>query len=239
MKYRSALLSGLVTLLSSVAHSQCVVSQDAKNRVITTCQFYAPKNGLLVNRPDRSQALTQVTFLGSEYLTYPIWQDGTLESGDPKKPIPCQIAFNIATNVVKCRFEGDEQEYEVQPEAFTIHDMRFTSQLRDKGSKTSRVYYMVLYAGKTRLLKQIRSNLSVVKRDAYSLEQSFDGTFINSKTYFIQRNNERLRVVNLSRKSVLGVLKDPTSQLDNYITQRKLDVNQLVDVVAYYDGFQK
>ncbi|GAB3918985.1 hypothetical protein [Larkinella terrae] len=239
MKSRSAQLVVLFALLNLSGFSQCVVSQDAQKRVITTCQYYAPKNGLLVNRPDRSQALTQVTFLGSEYLTYPIWQDGTLESGDPKKPIPCRIAFNIATNVVKCRFAGDEREYEVLPEGFTINDMRFTSQVSRKVNKTNRVYYMVLYAGKTRLLKQIRSNLSVVKRDAYSMEQPFDGTFIHSKTYFIQRNNEKLRVVNLSRKSVLGVLKDPTNQLDQYLTQRKLDDYQLVNAVAYYDGVQK
>jgi hypothetical protein len=236
MKHCSVLLIGLLALLRFPGQSQCVVSQDAQKRVITTCQFYAPKGGFFMNRPDRSQAVTQAVFLGSEYLTYPVWQDGSVESGDSKKP--CKISFNIATNVVKCVFEGDDQEYVVQPDAFTVNGTRFISQISEKAGKTSRVYYMVLYAGKTRLLKQIRCNLSVVKRDAYAEEEAFDGTFRRQKTYYIQRNNERLRVVNLSRKSVLGVLDDQSSRLNQYITQRKLDVFQLVNAVAYYDGFQ-
>ncbi|WP_421825824.1 hypothetical protein [Larkinella sp.] len=238
MMYRSLFLIGLLGSLSLRGHSQCVVTQDAQKRVITTCRYYDSKDGFLMNRPDRSQSMTQVTYLGSEYLTFPVWQPGTLETGDSKKPIPCLIAFNIATNVVKCRFEGDEQEYEVQPDAFTVNDMRFISQVSEKGVQTSRIYYKVLYAGKTRVLKQLRCNLIVPKREAYTLDDPFDGTFRRQKTYFIQRNNDKPRTVNLSRKSVLSVLDDPTTRLNQYLTQRKLDVLQLVNAVAYYDGFQ-
>ena len=236
--YRSLLLIGFLGMLFLRGHSQCVVTQDAQKRVITTCRYYDSKGGFLMNRPDRSQSMTQVTYLGSEYLTYPVWQPGTLETGDSKKPIPCLIAFNIATNVVKCRFEGDEQEYEVQPDAFTVNGMSFVSQISVKGGQTSRAYYKVLYAGKTRVLKQVRSKLTVTKKEAYTLDEPYDGTFQRQKTYFIQRNNDKLRAVSLSRKSVLSVLDDPTSRLNQYLTQRKLDVFQLVNAVAYYDGFQ-
>ncbi|KAA9347791.1 hypothetical protein [Larkinella humicola] len=239
MRYRSLLLIGFLGMLCLAGYSQCIVTQDAQKRVITTCRYYDPKGGFLMNRPDRSQSVTQVTYLGSEYLTYPVWQPGTLETGDSKKPIPCLIAFNIATNVVKCRFEGDEQEYEVQPDAFTVNGISFISQVSVKGGQTSRAYYHVLYAGKTRVLKQFRCNLIAAKKEAYSLDDPFDGTFRHQKTYFIQRNNEKLRAVNLSRKSVLNVLDDPTSRLNQYLTQRKLDVFQLVNAVAYYDGFQE
>jgi hypothetical protein len=239
MTFRSLLLIGLLGRLWLPARSQCIVSMDAQKRVITTCRYYDSKGGFLMNRPDRSQTMTQVTYLGSEYLTYPVWQPGTLESGDSKKSIPCLIAFNIATNVVKCRFEGDEREYDVQPDAFTVNGMSFISQVSEKGGQTNRAYYKVLYAGKTRVLKQLRCNLVVSKKEAYTLDDPFDGTFQRQKTYFIQRNNDKLRAVSLSRKSVLSVLDDPTSRLNQYLTQRKLDVLQLVNAVAYYDGFQE
>ncbi|GAB3900031.1 hypothetical protein GCM10028803_22190 [Larkinella knui] len=238
MQHRVFSLIVFLTLPGLRSYGQCVVSQDAQNRVITTCRYYDAKGGFLMNRPDRSQAITQVTYLGSEYLTYPVWQNGTVESGASEKPIPCKIAFNIATNVIKCLFEGDETIYEVQPDAFTVNDMRFISRVSEKGGKTSRAYYLVLYAGKTRVLKQFRCTLSRTKKEAYASDEPFEGTFRQQKTYFIQRNNEKLRVVNLSRKSVLGVLDDQARRLDQYITQRKLDVYQLVDAVAYYDGFQ-
>ena len=235
---RSFVLIGLLTTLGFASYSQCVVSQDDQKRVITTCKFYESNDGFLMNRPDRAQVVSQVVYLGSEYFSYPIWQDGTLEVGDAKKIVPCKIAFNLVTNDIRCQFEGDSSTYAVLPETFTINGTRFISQVSNKTGRPERSYYMVLYAGKTKLLNQLTCRLQVRENDVYTFDESFNGTFVQQKTYYIQRENGLLKPVDLSRKSVLNVLDDQSGKLTQYLTKKKLTVYDLAGAVAYYDGFR-
>ncbi len=234
----ASILIGVFVLLSVTGHSQCTVSQDNQQRVITTCTFYAPNDGLFINRVDRVQAVSRVIYLGSEYLTYPIWQNGTLEMSGAPKAVPCRICFNLVTNDVQCQFAGDSGTYRVAPNAFTINGMRFVSQISQRSDKVERLYYRVLYGGKTKLLKLYRSRLSVRDNDVYKLDDSFNGTFVQQKTFYIQRDSELLRPVVLSRKSVLDVLDDPSGKLTQYLTKKKLTIDELTGAVAYYDGFR-
>lgn len=235
---RTALLIALYMALWLSGYGQCVVSQDDQKRVITTCTFYAPNDGLFMNRSDRVQGASQVIYLGSEYFGYPIWQTGALEMSDTEKNIPCKIAYNLVTSEVRCQFAGDSATYAVLPDAFTISGLRFVSQATTQPGKTERAYYMVLYAGKTKLLKQLKCSLRVREKDVYTLEEPFNGTFVQQKIYYIQRNNGSLEPVTLSRKSVLDVLSDQAATLKQILKKNKLTVHELAGVVAYYDGFR-
>ncbi|UFH53955.1 hypothetical protein [Spirosoma sp. KNUC1025] len=238
MIFRTALLFSLVAILDVVSYGQCTVSLDDKKRIITTCKFYAPNDGLFINRSDRVQTISQVVYLGSEYFSYPIWQDGTMEVGNAGNSVSCKLAFNLVTNEIHCQLAGDSRTYIVLPDAFTIGDARFVSQVINKAGKPERAYFMVLYAGKTRLLKQIKCTLKQRDNDVYMLEDPFNGTYLRQHTYYIQRSNEAPRLVTLSRKSVLAVLDDQSGKLTQYLTKKKLTVYELAGAVAYYDGFR-
>ncbi|QDK77279.1 hypothetical protein EXU85_01185 [Spirosoma sp. KCTC 42546] len=232
---RSRLLIVLLSLLQVVSYGQCVVSQDDQKRVITICQSYTDPSGLLINRTDRKQGLSQTVYLGSEYLTYPIWQIGSFKVVGSQSFIPCGIAYNLLTNQVLCQFPGDSVPHVISPEAFTINDMQFVSRLNNKAK---RIYYRVLYAGKTRLLAQYKCTFRPVSNEPYTLEQSFDGTYLRKKSFYIQQqDNTPLRPVQLSRKSVLNVLAVPPTRLPNNFSKKKITVHELVSALAYYDGF--
>ncbi|WP_460674020.1 hypothetical protein [Larkinella ripae] len=234
MTKRVRILVGLLTVLAVESQGQCVVTEDKQKRVVTICQGYTAPLGLLVNRTDRKQSLSQTVYLGSEYLTYPVWQHGSLEFGNRRNAISCQIAYNLLTSQVLCQFEGDSVIRTVTPDAFTINDIHFVSQLNSKGDRT---YYRVLYAGKIRLLAQYKCSLRRVEKEPYTLDQAFDGTYNRQKSFFIQRDDQPLRRVGLSRKSLLDALDGTPDKLPDYLTKKKLTIYELVDAVAYYDGF--
>lgn len=225
---------GLLASLQVASYGQCTVSMDPQKRVITVCQTYNSSNGLLMNRTDNKATISQAVFLGSEYLTYPIWQNGSLELGSTQKSIPCRIAYNLITNQVVCQFPGDSVIHLVSPDAFTINDMHFVSRLNQRAERT---YYRVLYAGKTRLLAQYKCTLRHTEKEPYMLDQSFDGTYQRKKSFYVQRGNDSVTQVQLSRKSLLKVLNDSSGKLPAYLTNKTLTIRELVAAVAYYDGF--
>ncbi|MFC5407866.1 hypothetical protein ACFPMF_01000 [Larkinella bovis] len=228
-------LLGLIVSWPLVSPGQCVVTEDRQKRVVTICETYVPPSGLLINRPDRKQVLAQTTYLGSEYLTYPVWQNGSLELANHRNSIPCRIAFNLMTRQVLCQFEGDSVVRVVMPDAFTINGMHFVSLPENK---TERIYYRVLYAGKTRLLAQYKCSIRRVSNEPYAAEQAFDGTYFTQKSFYLQRDNQRLRRIGLSRKSLINALDVAPGTLPAYLTKKKMNVHDLVAAVAYYDGFQ-
>lgn len=235
MMHRFLFLTGFLTVLRLVGYGQCVISQDEQKRVVTICQRYPSPDGLLINRTDRKQVLSETVYLGSEYLTYPVWQRGSLEFANRRNALPCQLAYNVLTNQVLCQFEGDSVIREVWPDAFTINEIHFVSRV-DK--KRERTYYRVLYAGKTRLLARYTCSLRPTSQEPYSADRLFDGIYHRQKSFYIQRDGQPLRRVSLSRKSLLDALDDPSGKLPDYLTKKKLTIYELVDAVAFYDGFR-
>lgn len=232
---RLRLLMVLLVLLPMGSYGQCVVSLDDQKRVVTICQTYTEPNGLLINRTDRKQGLSQTVYLGSEYITYPIWQNGSLKEEGSPNFIPCGIAYNLVTNQVFCQFPGDSVSHVVSPEAFTINDMHFVSR---PNKKADRSYYRVLYAGKTRLLVQYKCTLQPISNEPYVLQESFDGTYRRQISFYIQQDNAFLQPVQLSRKSLLSVLNVPSTKLPSSLSKKKLTINEVVNALSYYDGFR-
>ncbi len=233
--HRSRLLLVWLSVLQVVSYGQCVVSLDGQKRVVTICQTYTESGGLLINRTDRKQGLSQSVYLGSEYLTYPVWQPGSLKVEGAEKFIPCGIAYNLLTHQVLCQFAGDSVSHVISPESFLINDMYFVRRLNKKGERS---YYQLLYAGKTRLLAQYKCNFRSVSNEPYMLKQSFDGEYLRQKSFYIQQDSELLRPVQLSRKSLLDVLDAPLTRLPDSLPKNKLTINELVSALAYYDGFR-
>ncbi|MCF0049089.1 hypothetical protein LXM25_03400 [Dyadobacter sp. LJ53] len=143
----------IIGFLTHDSYSQCLVSKDRLGSVITICKWYLPSNGLLINRPDKGQAQTTVVYTGSPYLSYPVYEDGLLEYRSNNQKVPCKIAFNLATNQIFCRLGNDSTELAIFPDIFTVGTKQFLSKSDGSGKK---VYYMVLYAGRSKVLSQTK-----------------------------------------------------------------------------------
>jgi hypothetical protein len=227
-------LAFLLPLLSVVSFGQCTVTRDQTGHLTTTCTGYANRSGFLMNRPDQSQAQTTTVYGGSPYLSFPIYEAGVLDFAATNQKIPCQLAFNLVTNQVLCRFNNDSLEHAILPDAFTVGTRRFVSKTSLKGD---RLYYQVLYAGKTKLLAQTRVTLQLTKREPYTLEDQFDGTYIRKERYFIERLNKALQEVTPSKKSVLKALGTASRQHPLTSAKDKLTVQEMIGIVSSYDGF--
>ncbi|RAJ89891.1 hypothetical protein LX87_05625 [Larkinella arboricola] len=221
-----------LSLVWSISNGQCVVKNDYAGRLVTICNGYQPKAGFFMNRPDQSQTPKTTVYLGSPYLTFPVYEDGVLEVNHYQTS--CKIAFNLVTHQVLCRFESDSIEHAVLPDAFRVGAQRF---VRKSGPQGPPVYYKVLYAGKSKVLAQIKGTLQETKREAYRLEE-FDGIYTRQERYLIELENKAPQAVTLSRKSVLRVLDHTSDPLPSTTLKNKLTVPELIEAVAAYDGFQ-
>ena len=225
-------LAVLLIILSTTGFSQCVVTTDQGGQLVTICTAYTARSGFLMNRPDQSQAQATTVYAGSPYLSFPIYEAGILEFTATNQRIPCQLALNLVTNQVLCRFSNDSVEYAILPDAFTVGDRRFVGKTSPKGE---RIYYRVLYAGKSRLFTHMRATLQLTKREPYSIDEPVDGTYVRQERYFLERQNS-MSEITLSRKSVLKALGSPASPSGP--AKDKLTVQELISFVASYDGFQ-
>jgi hypothetical protein len=222
-------LAGLaVFLLSFRVVGQCVVSKDDKGRTITTCQVYYRENGGMLTGNH-----VQVVYLGSEYFTFPIMQEGSVQLGG--KEIPCRLAYSVAGNEVSYQMHHVTTIKRNRPEAFTVNGHRFIRQ-PIVGQAKFETYFMVLSDGKTKLLKNIKSELRVGKGDnGYVKADEFQGYYNIQESYFIKRGSALPEPVKLSGKSVLSVLQDKSEQLASRLPDGKLKPEEVIEVLKYYD----
>ncbi|ADB36919.1 hypothetical protein Slin_0862 [Spirosoma linguale DSM 74] len=226
----------LLTLLYSISYSQCRVWQDESRRIITSCQGDKPtKSSFLLNRLDRGQAPGELVYLGNPFLTYPIYQEGTLELTPNQPVIHCQLAFNLVDHQVRCLLPGDSIERAVFPDAFTVNGRRFIARA---GSIGHRSYDEVLYTGKSKVLVRHRATLTVFHKEPYQFDEPFDGAYTQNKRYFIELEGQPMQEVDLFKKSVLKILGKASKLNGSGKLSNKLTPTELIGAVASYDGFR-
>ncbi|GAB3258508.1 hypothetical protein GCM10027347_21840 [Larkinella harenae] len=187
-----------------------------------------------MNRPDRSQAKSRTVYLGSPFLSFPVYEDGALELTATNQKIPGKIAFNLVTSQVFCQFTGDSLVHEVHPDAFVVGGRRFVRTGNNKGEQG---YYQVLYAGKSRVLAQLKNTLRLTKREPYSLDVSYEGSYSRQERYFIELDGKAPRLITLSKKSVRKALGPAANRILPTTRSRQLTVPELIESIARYDGF--
>lgn len=230
---RYLLFLGFVSLSTSAGFAQCIASLDAKQRVITTCQLpYSDiRNPIKLPRG-------QATYLGSEYVSFPFWQPGTLKLGASNREVSCKISYNLVTQEVKCQLDTTaSQETTVMPDAFTINGVDFIRYANQPNSAAPAFYGTVLYAGPTKLLKKMQRKLQMTEPvDGYNKAEEFNGYYETLTSYFIQKEDKRLIPVSLTKKSILAALSDRSDQVSAKLTAKKISVDELVNVLKHYDS---
>lgn len=220
----------LFTVWVSNASGQFTVYQNDNGQLFTTFETYS--SGV------NAGARTQTTYQGSPFLTFPIWQPGTVLLDKHGKQIDAELAYNVVNNQVLYRFPGDSAVQIITPETFTINSDRFIHPQGTISATTFRPYLMVLSDGPTKLLKGISRQLRANTRlDSYSKDIYTLGAYITKTDYYIQKGEAKPELVNLAKpNSILAVLYEQTDRIKTQLPDKPLTPEALIPILDYYDN---
>ncbi|GAB3957096.1 hypothetical protein GCM10028805_48870 [Spirosoma harenae] len=185
-----------------------------------------------------STAYNQFLYAGSPFLTFPVWQKGRFQLDKLGKSVSAEMAYNLVTNEVLCRFPGDSVGKIIAPETFTILDTQF---FRPQANSKYRSYFTILHNGPTKLLKTFTGRLDSknspeTTRNGYDLDASVSGTFRIITEYYIQKGEAKPELIRLASNSVLNVLYEQADKLAAMLPAKKLTVEDVEKAIIAYDN---
>lgn len=197
------------------------VLKDSLGRVLTLFD-YGKKNQLYV--------------MGTPYWAYPTWQAGTVQLSEEVTPMACQVAYNVVSNDLLFRFNDDQEVYAYIPARFSIGPVQFVRHFTPGNYPT---YYRVLYSGKAQLLENFRRK--VIRLNKLPFDKAY--TYLIGRysaleeNYFIQLPGHKMKSVQLTRHSVLNVLKNNVDTI-HLPPGPTLTVQDITNALADYDARQ-
>lgn len=230
---RFILLFSVLFTYSLLAGGQCVILKDSYGQIITTCELYSAE---VPNRLAMS-AHKQINYLGSEYFSFPAWQEGTIQLDQAGKEIKCVLAYNVVDNKVMCQFDKDVAATPVKPYAFTINGIRFIKQPIKVLGIDYQSYATVIDGNQTKLLKSLTRRLvprSV--RNSYEKSGLFDGYYQTQERYYIRKGEAESQLTTLSKSSLTAILYEHSVEISSRFPQKKFTIDEVVQVLAYYDS---
>lgn len=224
------LLSGF--LYGSVFQTlgQCTVAKDAHGQLITTCQ-------VKYNTSESTMLHKQVTFLGSEYVSFPVWQEGSVRLDQSGREIVCLLAYNVVNQEVTCRFEDDKDVQRVVPYSFVLGGAEYIRHQTDVAGLKYTFYTTMINRGPTKLLKCVKGRFSKTPlRNEYDRHSPFSGSYQIDNQYYVQKENAAPQPVSLTKNSLLTVLVDQKEILESKLPKRELTPEQVIGTIRTYDS---
>ncbi|WP_247237736.1 hypothetical protein [Telluribacter sp. SYSU D00476] len=200
------------------------VFENDKGKLVTTFDIYRRNDGSVLER----------VFLGSPYMSFPIWQSGTVNIDGKGEDVPCQIAYNLFTDEILCRFPDSDKETPVIPIAFSINGVPFVSLPIKFLGTTTRTYFAVFNTGTTKFLVNYRRQHETnwKSKDA----RDFDGEYVTVERYYIRKGSADPVEIKLTTESLLAALPEKANQLkDRLRSKKKLTKDEVIAALAYYD----
>lgn len=230
---RLALILSILHVSLPKSFAQFKVYQNENGQVLTTVDRYGP--GTI-----GTTAYNKYTYLGSPFLTFPVWQKGKIWLDTHGKAITCELAYNLLNNEVLCRFPGDSTAKLVTPEVFTVNGNEFVRQQNKLLGIDYRLYATVLYDGPTKLLlsltKRIDSYLTINNGYTFVKENSIAGEYKTLSNYYIRKGEAKPEFIVLTKNSILAALYDQSEKIAARIPDRKLTLADVASALAYYDS---
>ncbi|GAB4017227.1 hypothetical protein GCM10028808_48150 [Spirosoma migulaei] len=234
MKPLNLLLFTLL-LVTVKAHGQITVYQDEKGQIFTTSDAYAAR------QTTATASYNKVTFLGSPFFTFPVWQEGKVQLDQSGKELDCQLAYNLVTSDVLCRFAGDSAVKVITPERFTINNTTFVRLQNSIAGLAYRTYFSIVHTGPTKLWMSLNNQIEPRNgaeeiKTRYYKDLNIQGIYRTKTKYYIQKGEGEPRLVNLSKKLLLDAFADQAAALEPKIPSRQLTPNDIIDVINVYDS---
>lgn len=174
-------------------------------------------------------------------LLFPNWVLGevNLDNGNSYQNIP--LKYNIVDDILYFMNPKDSTMLEfVQPvQSFNLKlksgelDYANGFPAIDGFKETS--FYQVLYDGTTKLLK--KSSKTVLENRPYN-SATIEKSFLDASEYFMLQN-DKIQKLRLTKKVLLSLFGDKSSQLADFMKKEKIDFKNdedLIKVFKYYDS---
>ena len=211
MKTCLLLLFGIVHIAE--LRGQCIIFQEKNGQVYTTCDVYSSAAGM-----QNSLAAThnQVTYMGTQFSTFPIWQAGTFRLDSKGTEIKGELAYNLFSNEVLCKLAGDSTTRTITPAQFTLNGVEYIRQKANLPGVTSFFYIHKIYDGPTKFLvssgKKLVPAQSGASKNGYEKPTNVSGAYQLFRNYFIQKGNAQPEYLTLTKKSLLDRFYDQSEQ---------------------------
>ncbi len=199
----------------------CTVARDSTGRITTTCLVSGDKT------------LSEQHFLGSEYLTFPIWQPGTMLLGATGREIHGTICYNVYAGQVFFRL-GEEAPQQVFPDVFTINGETYARQMINGRT----VYYQMRYAGKTKLMEVAGCRLEPITPlfDKTGGTSPYKARYQPQTTYYLQAGNGPVKPVMLNGRALRAALAEYPDMLETLVPDGMLAPANAVSILNTYDS---
>lgn len=234
---QNKIMKKVFLLALGMASCQCIFAQtDNSNNLIRDVDGRLNMGSYTTSTFDsRYEGLKGSPFFISE------WISGQMAFVDGKVFNEIPLKYNAYTKeLMMKRQSGDSLiVFPYQVQSFTINDpvtkANFTFKRYPKAQTPKydmrEVYFLVLYEGKTSLLKLVKKDLKKADyKDPYSNNVRYD-TYEDANEYYLLKNDEKLAKVKRNKKSVMEALADKESSLQEFVTVQKLTFKTEADFV--------
>ncbi|MFD2570587.1 hypothetical protein ACFSUS_08085 [Spirosoma soli] len=236
------ILVGIVVAMSNVALGQTTEDPAATLRLNN---LNTPASGPLIFRVDSRYEGQQ----GTPYLLTS-WSNGqvSLRDGRQYKEVPLKFDAYRQELIMLRPKSGNDSIIIARP---TVARFLLTSpdgqsylfsrypMIKTTDDQLKEGYFLVLYEGKTALLKRVVKTLKKADyKGGYSADVRYDA-YADANSYYVLKPDQTLSKVKLSEKSLLDALSDRQEPLKSFIKQEKLSLkteNDAITLVKQYDS---
>ncbi|QJD79161.1 energy transducer TonB [Spirosoma rhododendri] len=230
---RLFLILSALWLSGAVSHAQLTVYQDRNGQVFTAIEEYGP--GII-----NATAYKKLIYAGSPFLTFPVWQPGRVRLDEQGKYIACDVAYDLVSNAVMCRFAGDSAVKTLRPDRFIIGQDEFIRQQNRQANVDYKFYAKALNGGKTKLLLNLSKRGDIYARASsntgYEKETNVNGGYVLQEKYYIRKGDARPEQISLTKNAVLAVLYEQADKLAPRLTARRPSPADIIAILPYYDS---
>lgn len=225
---RLFLCLALLSLVRSKTYGQITIYQDQKGQVFT-------RGGI------SPKAYLNLPYRDSPFLSFPIWQKGTIWLDEHSEPLPCELAYNLVSNEVLCRFPGDSTVKTATPEVFVVNGTPFFRQQNKLLSIDYRLYTTPLHDGPTKLLLSLTKRIErySATNNGYTKEMEIGGAYILQQNYYIRKGDAKPELILLTKNSVLAVLHEQADKLAKRLPAKRLTTADVVTALVFYDSLMR
>ncbi len=138
-------------------------------------------------------------------------------------------------------FQANDKPYDVvnSIKEFTLGSVIFQNGFEPIGENNAETFYQILYDGKNKLLCKHESKIRV--EQPYNSASKISKV-VNSKTYFLSKNDGKMYEVKKNVKKFSVAFKNQTSQIEEYCKRENIKLrswNDAVKVLEYADSLEK
>lgn len=202
----------------SIYLSVCVFAAHA--------QFMTDVNG----RPVVEYKYTDID--GSPYLKSD-WSIGIVKTPNGKTYEIARVRYDAYKDELE--YDQAGKYFRLGPEIaeFSSGDGTFRNGFPDIDNLNKRSFYQVLYDGKTKVLKKI--SIRIVTEKPYGSATEVK-RFLKDEHLFLFKNN-MMSKLKRDKKSILSLLENQTSELENFIKDQKLKLSKEEDILKLVEKY--